>query len=53
LQKNSNFTAFNPFKLKKNINTGIRAILPVFGWAGIDYGIRFDNANDSSLIFSD
>lgn len=40
---------YNPFKLKKSVGVGIRAILPMFGLIGIDYGIRFDNANGSSL----
>lgn len=40
---------YNPFKLKKSVGVGIRAILPMFGLIGIDYGIRFDNANGSNL----
>ena len=40
---------YNPFKLKKSVGVGIRAILPMFGLIGIDYGVRFDNANGSSF----
>ncbi|MEZ4879899.1 MAG: POTRA domain-containing protein [Chitinophagales bacterium] len=40
---------YNPFQLKKSVGFGIRAILPMFGLIGIDYGIRFDNANGSSI----
>jgi outer membrane protein insertion porin family len=43
---------YNPFKLKKSVGFGIRAILPMFGLIGIDYGIRFDNANGSSFTKS-
>jgi outer membrane protein insertion porin family len=43
---------YNPFRLKKSVGFGIRAILPMFGLIGIDYGIRFDNANGSSFTKS-
>jgi|JI6StandDraft_1071083.scaffolds.fasta_scaffold02240_5 outer membrane protein insertion porin family len=43
------FKDYNPFKLKKSVGLGLRAILPMFGLIGIDYGIRFDNANGSPI----
>lgn len=43
------FKDYNPFKLKKSVGLGVRAILPMFGLIGIDYGIRFDSANGSPL----
>jgi outer membrane protein insertion porin family len=43
------FKDYNPFKLKKSVGLGIRAILPMFGLIGIDYGIRFDSANGSPI----
>lgn len=43
------FRDYNPFKLKKSVGVGVRAILPMFGLIGIDYGIRFDSANGSPI----
>ena len=43
------FKDYNPFKLKKSVGIGVRAILPMFGLIGIDYGIRFDSANGSPI----
>jgi len=43
------FRDYNPFKLKKSVGIGVRAILPMFGLIGIDYGIRFDSANGSPI----
>ena len=43
------FKDYNPFKLKKSVGLGVRAILPMFGLIGIDYGIRFDSANGSPI----
>ncbi len=43
------FKDYNPFRLKKSAGIGVRAILPMFGLIGIDYGIRFDNANGSPI----
>jgi outer membrane protein insertion porin family len=43
------FKDYNPFKLKKSVGIGVRAILPMFGLIGIDYGIRFDSANGSLI----
>ena len=43
------FKDYNPFKLKKSVGLGLHAILPMFGLIGIDYGIRFDNANGSPI----
>ncbi len=45
----ASFKDYNPFKLKKSVGVGIRAILPMFGLIGIDYGIRFDSANGSPI----
>lgn len=43
------FKDYNPFKLKKSVGIGVRAVLPMFGLIGIDYGIRFDGANGSPI----
>jgi len=43
------FKDYNPFKLKKSVGLGVRAVLPMFGLIGIDYGIRFDSANGSPI----
>lgn len=43
------FKDYNPFKLKKSVGIGVRAILPMFGLIGIDYGVRFDSANGSPI----
>lgn len=43
------FKDYNPFKLKKSVGIGVRAVLPMFGLIGIDYGIRFDSANGSPI----
>lgn len=40
---------YNPFKLKKSVGIGVRAVLPMFGLIGIDYGIRFDSGNGSPI----
>ena len=45
----ASFKDYNPFKLKKSVGIGVRAILPMFGLIGIDYGIRFDSANGSPI----
>ncbi|MCB0507837.1 MAG: POTRA domain-containing protein [Chitinophagales bacterium] len=45
----ASFKEYNPFKLKKSVGIGVRAILPMFGLIGIDYGIRFDSANGSPI----
>ncbi len=45
----ASFRDYNPFKLKKSVGIGVRAILPMFGLIGIDYGIRFDSANGSPI----
>lgn len=45
----ASFKDYNPFKLKKSVGLGVRAILPMFGLIGIDYGIRFDSANGSPI----
>lgn len=45
----TSFKDYNPFKLKKSVGIGVRAILPMFGLIGIDYGIRFDSANGSLI----
>ncbi len=43
------FKEYNPFKLKKSVGIGVRAVLPMFGLIGIDYGVRFDSANGSPI----
>lgn len=45
----NSFKDYNPFKLNRSVGIGIRAMLPMFGLLGVDYGVRFDN-NPGSLI---
>jgi outer membrane protein insertion porin family len=34
---------YNPFRLKRSVGIGIRAIVPAIGLFGVDYGYGFDN----------
>lgn len=43
------FQDYNPFKLNRSVGMGIRAMLPMFGLLGVDYGVRFDS-KPGSLI---
>lgn len=43
------FKEYNPFKLNRSVGMGIRAMLPMFGLLGVDYGVRFDS-QPGSLI---
>ena len=38
----SNFSEFNPFKLKRSAGLGIRIFMPAFGLLGIDFAHGFD-----------
>lgn len=38
----SNFSAYNPFRLNRDVGVGIRLYLPMFGLLGLDYGIGLD-----------
>ncbi|GAA4454079.1 POTRA domain-containing protein [Rurimicrobium arvi] len=38
----SNFGAFNPTRLNRDVGVGVRLYLPMFGLLGLDYGIGLD-----------
>ena len=40
----SEIKEFNPFDIKRSVGVGVRALLPMFGMLGIDFGYGFDRS---------
>jgi outer membrane protein insertion porin family len=41
------FTEYNPFEVKRSAGIGLRIFLPMFGLMGLDYGLGFDNLENT------
>jgi outer membrane protein insertion porin family len=45
----SDYTSYNPFRLRRSTGVGLRFFLPMFGLLGFDYGIGLDRIQNGSL----
>jgi len=44
----TDFRAYNPFQLNRDVGVGVRIFLPMFGLLGLDYGIGLDRYNPAA-----